>query len=297
MVLPREGEIAVAHTCRVSRPVFAFVAGLALAVPLGSIARAGNDANFVLYDHHTAKQGETEVNLYSDTASPGSDEPSYYAQLMELEHGLTDYWTVALHLEGVKVQDEDYQFGGVLLESRLRLFEYGTFLNPVLYAEYEDLTSAHRYLHAVTGRTDGIDGGGGERTLETRLILGQDLTSRFNVAFNWINETNVITGKWEFGYATGLNYVFYDAGTNSEDFAPPGGWDLEKLTLGVELYGGMGDSELGLTIDPGHTEQYLGVNLFSEWSNHLHFGVGGAFGLTKDSQNEILRLTAGYEFD
>lgn len=63
------------------------------------------------------------------------------------------------------------------------------------------------------------------------------------------------------------------------------------------LYGGMGDSELGLTIDPGNPELYLGVNLFSEWSNHLHVGVGGAFGLTKDSQNEILRLTAGYELD
>jgi hypothetical protein len=44
------------------------------------------------------------------------------------------------------------------------------------------------------------------------------------------------------------------------------------LTLGVELYGGLGDSVLGLTIDPGKTQQYLGVNA-------------------------ILRLTAGYEFE
>jgi len=38
------------------------------------------------------------------------------------------------------------------------------------------------------------------------------------------------------------------------------------LTLGVELYGGLGGSVLGLTIDPGKTQQYL-------------------------------RLTAGYEFE
>ncbi len=56
------------------------------------------------------------------------------------------------------------------------------------------------------------------------------------------------------------------------DLASPGGCDLEKLTLGVELYGGLGGSVLGLTIDPGKTQQYLGVNA-------------------------ILRLTAGYEFE
>jgi hypothetical protein len=29
----------------------------------------------------------------------------------------------------------------------------------------------------------------------------------------------------------------------------------------------------------------------------MHFGVGGAFGLTDDSEDAILRLTAGYEFE
>src|SRR6478672_11188633 len=74
-------------------------------------------------------------------------------------------------------------------------------------------------------------------------------------------------------------------------------WDLEKLTLGVEFYGGLGDAELGLTLDPNKTEQYAGVNLESEFDNHFHVTIGGAFGLTQPSQDAILRLSAGYEFE
>jgi hypothetical protein len=74
-------------------------------------------------------------------------------------------------------------------------------------------------------------------------------------------------------------------------------WDLEKLTLGVEIYGGLGDAELGLTLDPNKTEQYAGINLETEFDNRFHFTVGGAFGLTEPSQDAILRLSAGYEFE
>jgi hypothetical protein len=277
-------------------------------------AHAGNDANFVLYDHHMATKGETEINVYNDVANIGSGEEDYAAQLMEFEHGVTSYWTTAFYLEGDHIEGEEYEFGGWRFENRLRLFEDATIFNPVLYAEYESLRSAHRYLLTVTGRTDAAEeeeeGESDNReeaeeetehALETRLILGHDFSDRFNVAFNWINETNVNSGRWEFGYAAGLNYVFYEGGKSeaekAPDLAPPGGWDLEKLTLGVELYGGLGDSLLGLTIDPGKTEQYLGINLQGEWENHMHVGIGGAFGLTDDSENAILRLTAGYEFE
>jgi hypothetical protein len=292
----------------------ACLSGLALALLLSGSAYAGNGANFVLYNHHLAKKGETEINVYNDVSNIGSGEEDYAAQLLEIEHGVTDYWTTSLYLEGVHIDGEEYEFGGWRFENRLRLFEESSIFNPVLYAEYEDLRSAHRYLLTVTGRTDAIgeveEGETDareeaeeetEHALETRLILGHDFSDRLNVAFNWINEANLSSGKWEFGYATGLNYVFYEAGQaegdKPRDLAPPGGWGLEKLTLGVELYGGLGDSLLGLTIDPGKTQQYLGVNLQGEWENHLHVGVGGAFGLTDDSENAILRLTAGYEFE
>jgi len=71
-------------------------------------------------------------------------------------------------------------------------------------------------------------------------------------------------------------------------------WDLEKLTLGVEVYGGVGDADLGLTLDPNKTEQYAGINLESKFDK---ISIGGAFGLTQPSQDAILRLSAGYEFE
>ena len=186
----------------------AVIAGFAAAMLLPVSAWAGNGANFVLYNQHTEEQGETEIKLFSDFSDGGKGEESYSAQLLEIEHGVTDYWTTALYFEGVKIDGEDYEFGGLRFENRLRLFNYGHFLNPVLYIEYEYLKPAHRYIRAATGRTDEDEEEGEEKAeheIETKLILGHDFSDRFNVAFNWINETNLKSGKWEFGYATGLN--------------------------------------------------------------------------------------------
>lgn len=284
----------------------AAVVGLAAAALLPSLAWAGSGANFVLYDHHTEEKGETEINLFSDFSRVGGGEKDYSAQLLEIEHGITDTWTTALYLEGVKIDAEDYAFGGFRFENRVRLFKYDTFLNPVLYAEYEHKTPDSRYIRAVTGRTDEEEeeGGGNEHELETKLILGHDISDRLNVAFNWINEVKFDNGKWEFGYAAGLSYIVYESagGEQEEEKAERGksasnSWALEKLALGIEFYGGLGDSERGLTFDPDKTQQYAGINLEAEFANRLHFGIGGAFGLTDDSEDALLRLVAGYEFE
>jgi hypothetical protein len=282
--------------------VLAILAILASAALVPPSAWGGNGANYVLYNQRTEEKGETEIKLFSDFSDGGPGESSYAAQLLEIEHGVTDYWTTALYFEGDKIDGEDYAFGGWRFENRLRLFEYGTFLNPVLYAEYEQLEPEHRYILVVTGRTDEVEDEDEEESteyeLETRLILGQDLTNRLNVAFNWINETNLKSGKWEFGYATGINYVlFKDEDRNEHLVGSSANWDIEELLLGVELYGGLGDATLGLTLDPDKTKQYVGVNLLAELENHISLGIGGAFGLTGQSEDAILRLQAGYEFE
>lgn len=286
------------HTCR------AAIMGLAAMMWFPVPAWAGNGANFVLYNQYTEEKGETEIALYSDFSDGGNGEEAYSAQLLEIEHGVTDYWTTALYFEGVKIDGEDYEFGGFRFENRVRLFDYGHFPNPVLYVEYEYLRPEHRYLKVVTGRTDEVEEEGEEKAeheLESRLILAHDFTDRLNIAFNWINETNLESGKWEFGYATGLNLKLYEAedGEGGErsghfHFADCG---IEELVLGVELFGGLGDSVLGLTADPDKTKQYLGVNLLAELKNDIELGIGGAFGLTGDSENALLRLVAGYKFE
>jgi hypothetical protein len=281
----------------------AIVAASALSGP----AWAGNEANFVLYDHHTDAKGEVEINGFSDFSNAAGEDPRYSAQLLEIEGAITDRWEAALYLEGDNIDGEDYQFGGWRLESRYRLFDYGAFLNPVLYVEYENLKPDHKYLLDVTGRTDAPEGPETtEHEIESKLIVGHDITNKLDVAFNWINETNLDTGRWEFGYALGFNYAIYGEanqeaeeqhGKGSEHSETPPSWALKELKVGGELYGGLGDSGLGLTLDPDVTQQYAELNLKTEFANGLHVMVGGAAGLTRVSERGLLRLMIGYEFE
>ena len=282
------------------------LAGVALvaAILLPHSALA-NDVNVVLYNQYTAEVGETEIEVFSDFANVGSGEPNYTAQLFELEHGFTDLWTSSLYLEGAKTEGENYDYASVRLENRVRLSKNVTLFNPVLYAEYEQKEPASQFITAVVGRTDEPEGPPEtEHELETRLIFGHDITDRLTVAFDWINEIKFDNGLWSFGYAAGFSYALFKAegGEEAGEKAEYRGlaaksWDLEKLTLGVEFYGGAGDADLGLTLDPNKTEQYAGINLESEFDNHFHVTIGGAFGLTQPSQDAILRLSAGYEFE
>jgi hypothetical protein len=264
-------------------------------------ASAGNSGNFVLYDHHTEDKGETELELLSDFARVGYGEPDYTAQLAEIEYGVTDLWTTSLYLEGAATDGDAYQFGSFRFENRVRVFKDETLFNPVLYVEYEQKRPASRFITSVVGRTDESEGPPAtEHEIETKLILGHDLTDRLTVAFNWINEIKLDNGLWSFGYAGGLNYAVFK-GDNDDDkkgerVDASRNWELQKLTLGAEFYGGVGDSKLGLTLDPDKTEHYAGLNLEAEFENHIHVGVGLAFGLTAESQNALLRTAAGYEF-
>ena len=249
------------------------VASALLAGPV----RAGSEANFVLYDFHTGDKGETEVNVFSDFSSGTKADAHYNAQLFEIEHALTDRLTTALYLEGDDIDGGNYQFGGWRLEGRYRLLDYGAFLNPVLYVEYENLQPERSYVLDVVGRTDAADGPkSAERDIESKLILGGDVTNDLSVDFNWINETNLDTGRWDFGYAFGLNYALVGVDQEAE---PPGkhwagkgtlhsnnvsDWMVKEIKLGAELYGGLGDSVLGLTFDPDRTQQYAGLNLLVE---------------------------------
>ena len=265
-------------------------------------ANAGQDANFVLYNHYMEEKGATEVEVYSDLGRVGRGEPNYTAQLYEIEYGVTDLWTTALYLEGSKAFEDgsSYDFGSFRWENRVRLFKDETLLNPVVYAEYEQKWPESRFVRSAVGRTDSPGGPEEiEHEIETKLILGHDFSSNLNVAFNTIQEVKLDNGVWSFGYAAGLNYTFYRSFDSAQISEREGesSFGLNKLTLGLEAFGGLGDSVKGLTFDPDKTKQYVGIGLRADFKNDLHAGIGGAFGLTRDSENAILRLTVGYEFE
>lgn len=284
---------------RKSLPGALFISAAISLLPLA--AKAGQDANFILYNHYMEEKGATEIEVYSDYGHPGKGEPNYTAQLFEIEYGVTDLLTSAIYLEGVKTFEDgaDYKFGSFRWENRLRLFQDETLFNPVVYAEYEYKKPDSRFKRSVVGRADGdqVPEGTSEHELETKLILGHDFSSNLNVAFNTIQEYNLANGLWAFGYAAGLNYTFYRAYDTPNASIDLGETGLQKLTLGLEFYGGLGDGNKGLTLDSDLTEHYTGVNLRADFKNEFHIGVGGAFGLTSPSEDAIVRFTAGYEFE
>lgn len=244
-------------------------------------AQAGNGANFVLYNHHTPEAGEKELMLMNDLGQE-ADGTRYAAQMIEFELGITDRLTTEFMVEGQKTDGVGgYRFTGFRWENRYRLFEYGTFLNPVLYMEYESLAEDTKYLMEVSGREDATPIAKPrlrERVLETRLILGHDFSSDFNAAFNWINESDLDTGVTAFGYTFGLNYRL----------AP-------MVVFGLEWFGAAGDNDKGLTLDPSITQHYIAPNIMLDIGEHMKVKFGGAIGLTNVSQ-DIFRLAVGYEF-
>jgi hypothetical protein len=295
-----------------SMNVVCFLGAFAVVGGLPGAALAGNGANFVLYNAHTEEAGVTEINGFSDFSRAFKDAPHYSAQLLEIEHAFTDKFIAALYFEGDAIQGEDgYKFGSFRAEARYRLFEKDqVFFNPVLYVEYEHMTTSHKYQLDVLGRSDTPLVEQTENSIETKLIVGRDLTDRLDVAFNWINEGNMGTGHWEFGYAAGLNYKIFEdesgekeekkgkKGLKDKEFGGhPKGWGVKEVKLGAEIYGGLGDAARGLTMDPRVTQQYAGLNFKTEFQNGFHVMMGGALGLTGESDQAKFRLQVGYEFE
>ncbi len=277
------------------RIVMLFFLGVFAIAP--SIVHAGNGANFVLYNHHTAEAGEMEVMLMNDFGQE-ADGTRYTAQMVEFELGVTERFTTEFMIEGQTTEGSDsYLLTGFRLEGRYRLFDYGTFLNPVIYVEYEDLSEETKYVMEMAGREDATPQNKArpsrERVLETRFIIGHDFREGFDISANWLNESDLDTGVTSFGYAIGLNYVIpgFTDSAHMEDEEK----GYKKVTFGLELFGALGDSDKGITADSDITQHYLSPNFKVHMGDNLMVKLGGAIGLTNVSQ-DIVRLAMGYEF-
>ncbi len=266
-----------------------------------SAAGAGNGANFVTYDHRTGEKGETEIKLYNDLSRTAEDGDRYTAQLLEFERAVTDQWVIAAYLESHAFSGEEWSFDGFRLETRYRLFDYGTPLNPVVYLEYINKKESSQFLREATGRTDEAEEGGEEdedareHELEGKLIFGHDFSKHLRGGLNFISEVNLKSGDLEFGYATGLTFTLLEVEGASK--TANRGWNVKEVQLGAELFGGAGDSVKGLTLDGSKTEQYAGVSVKTEFANGAMFMLGGTFGLTSDSRDALFRAMIGWEFD
>lgn len=266
---------------------------------------AGNDAYFVAYNHHIAK-GEFELMVMNDFTWPSDvrreeDFHSYFSNMIEVEYGITEQWAAEVMFEAFEeVNTGNFEYTGERFETRYRLFRDEVPLNPVLYAEFEHLYPNTRFKMETSGwirppyeEEEGPEPGR-ERILESRLILSQDF-GPWNAAFNWINETDLNdSGFTAFGYAFGVRYDLNGGHYAHHKHAGHHGGKHERPTVGVELYGALGDLE-SFDLRPSRQEHYLQPLIMWHIKDEVMFHLAFAIGLTESSDN-LVRTGFAIEF-
>lgn len=275
-------------------------------------ARAGNDIYFVTYNHHIA-EGELELMIMNDFTAPSKfkreddGQHSYFSNMLELEYGVTEQFATEFMLEAYEESATRMnKFTGFRWENRYRLFSDDVPLNPMIYAEYEDLDPDTRFKMEVSGwidppyKTDESDEPERERILESRLVLSEDF-GPVNVAFNWINETDLNGSGTAFGYSGGvrydLNHGHYAHEATPQHAQRHEGGGKEKrppISIGLELYGALGDTQK-FALRPSRQEHYLQPVIMLHLSEDVMFHLALAIGLSKAS-DDLVRTGLAVEF-
>lgn len=258
-----------------------------------TFARAQESHYFVTYDHHMEEPGNLEIEFEPTTARPAGGN-RFYSSLTEFEYGTTAWWTTEVYLEGQSTLHDSTVFSGYRVENRFHVLGGDHWINPVLYVEYEHVSSdkALKEVVGFDGQEDGLDPNAVarqqvEREIETRLILSSDYKG-WNISENFIGEKNLAHEPWEFGYAIGLSRPLGLAAAPFRcSFCP------ENFRAGLELYGGLGTADR-FTFDG--TSHYIAPVM--AWSLPVGptFTISPSFGLTDPAYGFILRLGVSYEF-
>ena len=249
----------------------------------------------VTYDHYLEEPGNLEVEYFSTfgTQRGGND---FHAYWMEFEYGAKAWWTTEFYVDGQTTFGDSTIFTGFRWENRIRPLQLEHFVNPVLYIEYEEKNGADKILKEVEGHdveSDYADRNASLRKeldheLELKLLLSKTFKG-WNVAVNPLAGKNLSPSHpWEFGYAMGASRpLALKASAKPCSFCP------ENFIAGVELYGGLGDTQsFGLHETSHYLASAVAWNLPSGWTLRLSPG----FGLNDNSHRLLLRWGLSREF-
>jgi hypothetical protein len=248
---------------------------------------------FVTYTHHMEEPGNLEFATKSVTGFPSAGN-AFWGNAVEMEYGVKTWWTSELYLDSQTTANESSVFTGFRLENRFRPLLQEHWINPVLYAEFEDINSADKALLEVVGH-DGIadflgrnDRSEKEREVELKLILSSNFKG-WNVAENMIAEKNIAGQPWEFGYAVAVSRpLSLTANPQACRFC------RENFTLGAEMYGGLGDRySFGLH----DTSHYLAPTMAFHLPSGPTFSISPTAGLNSNSHGFLLRFGVAYEIN
>jgi len=267
------------------------VGAILLASPL---TRAQETPYFVAYSHHLEEPGNLEVEVYSNygTQKGGND---FIAPWMELEYGMTGWWTTEFYLDSQTTFHESTVFTGFRWENRFRPLTQDHWINPVLYIEYENTNGADKTLKEIVGFDNQFDQAvpnseavrEHDHEIEMKLILSSNYKG-WNFSENFITEKNLSNDPWEFGYALGASRPFRLAATST-----PCNFCAENFIWGAEMYGGLGTTNQ-LTLHG--TSHYLAPIVAWQLPRGVNFTLSPGFGLNQNSHTLILRWGVSYEF-
>jgi hypothetical protein len=242
----------------------------------------------VTYDHHLEEPGSLDIEYFSTfgTQYQGND---FHAFWLELEYGAKAWWTTECYLDGQTTFHDSTVFTGFRWENRFQPLRAQHFINPVIYIEYEDISEADKIIKEVEGHDVAADNAPPNsilkqvhnHELEFKLILSRDFRG-WNFAINPLAGKNLSpSNPWEFGYAAGISRpLALKASARHCNFC------RENFIAGVEIYGGLGDTQaFGLHETSHYLAPCLAWNLPSGWTLRISPG----FGLNSNSHGLLLR--------
>jgi len=250
---------------------------------------------FVTYSHDLEEPGNLEIETKTGIARPvGGNQ--YGSTAIELEYGARAWWTTELYLDGQSTAQDSTLFTGVRWENRMRLLMQEHAVNPVLYVEYENTSGADKTVLEVVGhdgQADLAEANGELRKehqheAELKLILSSNLKA-WNVSENFISEKDLGHAPWEFGYALGVTRPLHAAAGGRECT-----FCAEKMSAGVEAYGGLGNVWALTLRDTSH---YIAPVAGWELPKGMRLSFSPGFGLTSTSLNRVYRVGLAFEFE
>jgi hypothetical protein len=248
---------------------------------------------FVTYDHYVEERGNLEIAVASTTGLPKHHRRAYTAPWLELEYGVTGWWTTELYLEGVTTRGDGNAFTVWRFENRVRPLKTEHRFNPVLYFEYESINAASRIQKELAGsgavHFEPIDELKGEHAheLEAKLIVSSTVRA-WNVAENFIVEKNLSESEGvEFGYAIGVSRSLGSLASGTACR-----FCRENFTVGAELYGGLGSTEAFARSEQRH---YLAPAVAWRLGDQTSVKASVGFGLTDASDRFLVRLGVAFE--
>ena len=258
-------------------------------------ARAQETNYFVTYSSHLEEPGNLEIETYA-TYGTQRGAGDFIAPWVELEYGVTGWWTTEFYVDSQKTFGDSAVFTGTRWENRFRPLRGEHWINPVLYVEFENTSGADKTLKEVVGTDGEIDAAESnsvanqehDHELETKLILSSDYKG-WNISENFIGEKNLGHEPWEFGYAAGISRPLRLSAS-----AHPCNFCRENFSAGAEMYGGLGTVR-AFTLSG--TSHYLAPVVAWQLPSGVTFSLSPGFGLNDNSHRFLLRWGMSYEVE